>query len=403
MGNGRKRRGKHPDKELTAVRVRTAGTGRYFDGNGLVLVVDESGARRWVLRTFIRGKRTEIGLGGVLLVSLSDAREEAARLRKIARSGGDPLAARRKERRVVPTFEAAARQVHGSHSEAFRNAKHKKQWINTLIQYVFPVFGDRPVDQVEVADITRALLPIWLTKPETARRVRQRIKTVLGWAKANGLRLGANPVDEIEDGLPRQRDTVEHYTSLPYDQVPVFIRALRDSDAGTSVKLAFELLILAATRTNEVLGAKWAEFDLEAKTWTVPKDRMKAHSEFRIPLSARCIEILEEAKKLADGGPYVFPGQTAKHPLSNMAFLMTLRRMGRDFTAHGFRSSFRNWASEKTNLPREVCEMALAHTLKDKTEAAYNRTDLFEKRRKLMDAWAAFATAPAAKVVRIRA
>jgi integrase len=401
----RKRKGKHPEKALSATRVRALTLpGRYIDGNGLYLIVEPSGAKRWLLRTVIRGKRSDLGLGGLSVVSLAQARDEAARLRRLARADGDPIAERRNQRRVVLTFEEAARRVHESHAEAFRNAKHKAQWINSLDDYAFPVFGDRRVDQIESADVLKALSAIWLSKPETARRVRQRIKAVFDWAKASGFRTGDNPVEGIAKVLPKQRDTVEHHASLPYGQVAAFIQALQDSDAGGLVKLAFELLILTATRTSEVLKAQWPEFDLEGKTWTIPGERMKAGRVFRIPLSARCVEILEAAKKLApEGADYVFPGQSAKHPLSNMVFLMTLRRMGRKFTAHGFRSSFRNWGSERTNFPREVCEMALAHTLKDKTEAAYNRTDLFEKRRKLMYAWASFVTAPAAKVVKIRA
>jgi len=421
MADSRKRKGKHPEKVLSATRVRALTTpGRYVDGNGLYLVVEPSGAKRWLLRTVIRGKRCDVGLGGLSVVSLAQARDEAARLRRIARTHGDPLAERRNERRVVPTFEEAARRVHESHAEAFRNAKHKQQWINTLTEYVFPVFGDRRVDHVQSGDVLKALSAIWLTKPETARRVRQRIKAVFDWAKASGYRAGDNPVEGVAKVLPKQRDTVEHHASLPYHQVSDFVQALWASDAGKSTKLAFELLILTATRTSEVLRAQWAEFDLDAKTWTIPGERMKAGRAFRIPLSPRCVEILEAAKILAaategktrmnaedsTGAPaasYVFPGQSSGCPLSNTVFLMLMRRMERAYTGHGFRASFRNWASERTNFPREVCEMALAHTLQDKTEAAYNRTDLFDKRRKLMDAWAAFVTAPAAKVVRMRA
>lgn len=400
-----KRKGKHPDKELSAMKVRTvAEPGRYADGNGLYLVVEPSGAKRWVLRTVIKTKRCDIGLGGLSLVSLADARESAARLRKIARTNGDPLAERTKERRDIPTFEQAARLVHKSHSASFRNLKHSAQWINTLTENVFPVFGGRRVDQIESPDVLKALSAIWLKKPETARRVRQRIKSVFDWARAAGFRSGDNPVEGIAMVLPKQRDVAEHHASLPYSQVSSFLAGLHESGAGSSVQLAFELLILAAARTGEVLGAKWSEIDIEEKTWTIPADRMKAHRIHRVPLSPRCVEILESAKKLPGSELFVFPGQAIKSPLSNMAFHMCLRRMNRQgITPHGFRSSFRNWAAERTNFPREVCEMALAHTLKDKTEAAYNRTDLFEKRRSLMDAWCAFATAKTGQVIQIRA
>jgi integrase len=241
-------------------------------------------------------------------------------------------------------------------------------------------------------------------KPETARRVRQRIKSVFDWAKAAGFRSGDNPVEGVSKALPKQRDDVNHHASLPYGDVPKFLTAVRGTTMEDSAKLAFEFLILTSTRTSEVLGARWNEFNLKEKTWTIPADRMKAHRVHRVPLSARCLAILAAARKLSDSGKVVFPEGSTDEPMSNMVFITLLRRVKRtDITAHGFRSSFRNWAAEKTNFPREVCEMALAHTLKDKTEAAYNRTDLFERRRKLMEAWESFATAPEGKVVKMRA
>jgi integrase len=405
MTMGRKRKGKHPSNELSAAKVRSlTKPGRYPDGNGLYLVVRESGSKQWVLRTVIKAKRCDVGLGGLSVITLADARESAAKLRKIARTNGDPLADRVKEKRIVPTFEEAAREVHEAHSASFKNVKHKAQWINTLDKDVFPFFGSRRIDKIESADVLKALSPIWLSKPETARRIRQRIKTVFDWAKAAGHRSGDNPVEGLSKVLPRQKDTEEHHASLPYYKVSEFIASLKNAGAGSSVKLAFEFLILTATRTSETLGAKWNEIDLEEKTWTIPADRMKAGKEHRVPLSPRCLEILTEAKKLPGSEGFVFPGQNAKEPLSNMAFHMCLRRMERTaITPHGFRSSFRNWAAEKTNFPREVCEMVLAHTLKNKAEAAYNRTDLFDKRRTLMEAWESFAATPAAKVVKIRA
>ena len=402
--NRRTKQGKHPEKVLTATRVRSlAKPGRYLDGNGLYLEVEPSGSKRWTLRTVIHGKRCDVGLGGLSVVSLAQAREEAARLRRIARAGGDPIAERRKARQTVPTFEEAAREVHESQSKSFRNEKHKAQWLATLDTYAFPVFGSRRVDHVESADVLKALSPIWLQIPETARRVRQRIKTVFDWAKAAGFRSGDNPVEGVSKVLPKHNGQQEHFAAMPYAQVPAFIQKLREYE-GVSTRLAFEILILTASRTGEILKAKWNEFDLEGKVWTVPADRMKAKREHRVPLSARCLEILESAKEIADGGEYVFPGAIAKEPLSNMSLLMALRRMGHaDLTAHGFRSSFRDWTEERTNFPRSVTEAALAHVVKDKVEAAYRRTDLFEKRRKLMDAWTTFATAPTAKVVAIRA
>ncbi len=404
MMTGTKPHGRHPERRLTAVRVRgIKSVGRHADGNGLYLVVDPSGAKRWVLRTVVVGKRCDIGLGGVAVVDLADARDEARRLRGLARKGVDVLAERRTLRIAVPTFEEAARQVHEQHGAAFKNDKHRAQWLASLEADVFPVFGSRRVDAVGSADVLKALAPIWNTKPETARRLKQRIKVVLDWAKASGFRSGDNPTEGVAKVLPKHRAEQKHHPALPYQAVPAFLGTLRAADAGEPVRLAFEFLILTATRTSEVLRATWAEVDLDAKTWTVPGERMKAGREHRVPLSDRAVEILERAKELSDGGPYVFPGR-AKAPLSNMALLMLLRRMERhDITAHGFRSSFRNWSAERTNAPRAVCEAALAHTVRDKAEAAYNRTDLFERRRKLMDWWAAFATARPADVVALGA
>ena len=294
--------------------------------------------------------------------------------------------------------------MHAAHAATFKNAKHKAQWLASLEADIFPVFGERLVDAIESADILKALAPIWTTKPETARRLKQRIKVVLDWAKASGYRTDENPVDGVARVLPRHKSQQVHHPALPYSEVPAFLQILRAADASDATKLAFEFLILTAARTSEVLGARWDEIDRESKTWTIPAVRIKAGREQRVPLSSRCVECLTLAEAIADGGPFVFPGRSPKAPLSNMAFLMLLRRIKRtDITAHGFRSSFRDWAAEKTNTPRTVVEAALAHVVKDKTEAAYFRSDLFELRRKLMDNWTKFATASPAKVVPMRA
>lgn len=396
----------HPQKALSPAKIRAlTEPGMYSDGNCLYLVVDESGAKRWILRTVVRGKRCDIGLGGLSLVSLAEAREEATRLRKIARKNGDPLAERRQGRRMVPTFEETARKVHESFAATFRNAKHRAQWITTLQTYVFPIFGGRLVDQIESGDVLAALMPIWTTKPETARRVRQRMKLVFDWAKASGFRSGDNPVEGVSEVLPKHNGRKKHHPALPYAQVPEFITAMREANAATSVKLAFEYLILTASRTSEVLRAKWSEIDTDSKTWTLPADRMKAKVEHRVPLSSRCLEILKAAKEITTGGEYIFPGRSPLRPLSAMAFEMALRRMERqDITPHGFRSSFRDWAEERTHYANSVIEAALAHTVRNKVEAAYLRTTLFEKRRDLMKDWAGFATSmPAQKVVKMRA
>lgn len=336
-------------------------------------------------------------------MSLGEARELASTYRKVARDGGDPLSDRRKARQLVPTFQEAAETVHRDSEPSWRNAKHAAQWIATLREYVFPFIGNRPVDQIDTPDVLKALAPIWLTKPETARRVRQRIAAVMDWAKTAGHRSGDNPVAGIAKGLPKQPDRGNHHAALAYADVPAFVQRLRDSDASETVCIAFEFLILTATRTGEVLGATWKEIDLASAVWTVPESRMKGGRKHRVPLSPPCLAILKRARVLDPEGDYVFAGRSADQPLSNMAFLMTLRRMELDVTAHGFRSAFRDWASERTNFPNEVCELALAHSIKNKVEAAYRRGDLLEKRRELMATWAAFATKTSAKIVKLRA
>lgn len=392
--------GKHKQKSLSATFIRSVKhAGRYGDGNGLYMVVDPSGAKRWILRTVVMGQRKDIGLGGLSIVSLAEAREEAARLRKIARQQGDPLAERRKSQRVVPTFEQASREVHKTHSVSWKNAKHIQQWINTMSDYVFPVFGNTRIDQIDTPDVLKTLSPIWLKKPETARRVRQRIKTVFDWAKAAGFRSGDNPVDGISKVLPKQPASQEHHAALHYKEVPAFISTLHSIDASKEAQCAFEFLILTATRTNEVINATRDEINLKNKIWEIPGTRMKTKRDHRIPLSKRCIEILKETGKFSDSSPYIFSNSLTGKPFSNMVFLMLLRRMKLNITTHGFRSSFRDWASEKTNIPHDACEAALAHSIRDKTEAAYKRTDLFDKRRELMESWGTFATGKKANVI----
>lgn len=367
--------------------------GRYGDGNGLYLVVDPSGAKRWLLRVVVQGKRRDIGLGGTSLVTLAEAREKAITFRKIAREGGDPLAARLKAVVVVvPTFAEAAEQVYADHKATWRNEKHAAQWITTLRTYAVPFIGTKRVDQIDTPDILKVLSPIWLTKPETARRVRQRLGTVFDWAKTAGHRSGDNPVEGVARGLPKQSGDEKHHAALPFAEVPAFVANLRANETGLVTRLAFEFLILTAARTSEVLEAEWGEIDGTAKVWTVPAARMKAGRVHRVPLGERTLAILEQAKPLAMGSRYLFPGRDGERPLSNTVFLMMLRRMKIAITAHGFRSSFRDWAAETTSFPREVVEMALAHTIENKVEAAYRRGDLLDKRRELMEAWETYVS-----------
>jgi integrase len=389
-------RRRHPVHALSTRTVKAAKSAgkqrRLADGGGLYLLVAPNGSKSWMLRTVVHGTRRDLGLGSVSLVSLADAREQAHKLRKIARAGEDPLAARRKQRRSVPTFLAAATQVHSAHSAGFRNEKHRKQWLASLAP-VFASFGSKPVDSICTADVLVALSPLWLARPETSRRVLQRIRLVFEWCIAHAF-TPSDPTVGITKVLPKHRGGRRHHAALPYQQVPIFIEALRHGDASDATKLAFEFTILCATRTSETLLAMWEEIDLVAQTWTIPAIRMKAGVAHRVPLSWRSLAILKAAKPLSNDGLYVFGGRTPGRPLSNMAFLMTLRRLGHtQITAHGFRSSFRDWAAEQTNFSRAVCEAALAHTIRDKTEAAYHRTDLYAQRRELMDLWASFATA----------
>lgn len=381
---------RHPQKVLTSVRVNSlTAPGRYGDGNGLYLVVDPSGAKRWVLRTVVQGKRRDIGLGGLRLVSLAEARVKALEYRQLAREGGNPVEARRRAK-AVPTFADAALSTIEQHRAGWKNEKHASAWLNTLTTYVFPIMGEKRVDQIETADVLRALSPIWLSKPETARRIRRRIATILDWSKAAGFRTGDNPVGGVSKGLPRQSERRSHFAAIPYLEVPAFVQRLRDVPTSQFARLGFEFLILTAARTSEVLKAEWTEIDFEKSIWTIPAARMKAGREHRVPLATRSVTVLGTAREIGGDSGLIFPGRQVDVAMSNMIFLMMLRRLGASFTAHGFRSAFRDWASECTNFPREVCEMALAHSIKDKTEAAYRRGDLFAKRAELMAAWASY-------------
>jgi integrase len=391
---GRKKKGQHGSLRLSAIAVANRRKpGRYPDGNCLYLEVLPSGLKRWLVRLVIKGRRRDLVLGNIELVTLVAAREIAYDLRRSARKGGDPSAQVRTPS-TKPTFKTLVEQVHKANLPTWKNEKHGAQWINTLKQYAYPVIGERQIDDIERPDILNILQPIWLEKPETARRLRQRLRAVFDWAKAHHMRDGDNPVDAVEKALPRQTEDVEHHAALPIDGMQKFLTDLRSRSADASTLLAFEFLILTATRTSEAINARWPEINLADKTWTVPKERMKAGVEHVVPLPARCLAILEEAKRHAGDSAFIFPGRKADKPISNMAFLMLLRRMELNITAHGFRSTFRDWASERTDFQHEVIEMALAHTIKNKVEAAYRRGNLLEKRRELMAAWERFACPP---------
>lgn len=389
-----KQRRKHPVNALTPAAVRKLKKpGRHADGNGLYLEIDPSGARRWILRVVVHGRRRDIGLGGARTVSLGDARTIAASMRRLAWEGGDPVAERRKAKTVIPTFKEAAKKVHAETLSSWKNEKHAASWLTSLETHAYPVLGNRRADQIETSDVLKVLSPIWLTKPETARRVRQRIHTVLDWVRVAHSLPGANAVDGVERGLPKQPERNEHFAAMPYADVPAFFKRLRRRSAEDMTALAFEFLILNASRTNEVLPARRKEIDLARAVWTVPPERIKTGVEHIVPLSERAVAIVKRALEL--GGKdeeLVFPSRKRGKPLSNMVFLMMLRRMKLEVTAHGFRSSFRDWAAEETEFPDFVVEKALAHAIDNKVEAAYRRGDLLKKRRELMGEWASYCT-----------
>lgn len=398
-------------RTLNKLDPRTAATikapGRHSDGGGLYLSVDPTGRRRWVFMYTRDGKRTELGLGGGRDLSLANARKEAGTLRTILASGGDPRSAREKQERQ--TFGDVADAYVEAMRPSWRNAKHAAQWAMTLTKYAAPI-RQRMVETISTRDILEVLQPLWQRTPETAERLRGRIENVLDAAKAKGLRSGENPArwrGHLDQLLPkRQRLSRGHHTALPYADVPAFMADLRVREATAA--RALEFAILTAARSGEVLGATWAEIDLDGAVWTVPATRMKAGREHRVPLSGPAVELLRgldaarDAEKAKPSDP-VFPSAKGGKPLSSMAMAMLLRRMGSAVTAHGFRSAFRDWASETTGFPHEVCEMALAHTIGNKAEAAYRRGDLFNKRRGLMDAWASYCGENADNVVRLAA
>lgn len=386
--------------KLSAVQAaKLIAPGRHSDGGGLYLFIDQHGRRRWIFMYARDGKRTELGLGGGRDLSLANARTEAGKFRAILAAGGDPKAERARDDRI-PTFGECADAYVEAMAPSWRNAKHAAQWKMTLTTYATPIRSKR-VHEVATQDVLDVLQALWKRTPETAERLRGRIENVLDAAKAKGHRTGENPArwrGHLDQLLPkRQRLSRGHHAALPYDALPDFMADLQERNAVAA--LALEFTILTAARTGEVLGAEWSEIDLDKKVWTIPAARMKAGCEHRVPLSSRAVEIVGAMQALGMGG-LVFPGPKPRKPLSSMAMAMLLRRMKAGITVHGFRSTFRDWASDTTGFPHEVCEMALAHTIGNKAEAAYRRGDLFEKRRKLMEAWASYcAKPPSDKVV----
>ena len=403
--------------KLSARAVANAKTpGLYGDGGGLYLQVSNTGTKSWLFRYKIGGRSRYMGLGSLTTISLAKARELAGECRSLRLQHIDPIdhrnglrAAALLEAAKAISFDECRDAYITAHRAGWRNAKHGAQWTGTLATFVTPVFGKLSVQNVDVALVMKVLEPIWSTKPETASRLRGRIERILDWAKTRGFRTGENPArwrGHLDHLLPPRSKVrkVKHHAALPFGEIGQFMVELRERE-GVAAR-ALEFTILTAARTGEVLGATWDEIDLRTHTWTIPSDRMKGSREHRVPLSTDAIRLLEHMRTLKST-ELVFPGHRNGKPLSIMALLMMLRRMGRsDLTTHGFRSSFRTWAAERTHFPREVVEAALAHVIGDKTEAAYQRGDLFEKRRRLMAEWARYCTSPmreAGTVVQLKA
>jgi integrase len=375
----------------------------WSDGGGLYLQCTAGAAgsvrRSWLYRFAAKGRERQMGLGSAETVSLADAREKAAECRKLRQAGIDPIE-HRKAAQAQAALEAARSMTFDecrdayikAHAAGWRNAKHRQQWENTLKTYCSPIFGKVAVQAIDVVLVMKALEPVWSTKPETASRLRGRIEAILDWAKVRGLRSGENPArwrGHLDHLLPARSKVrrVKHHAALPYLQISTYLAELR-AQKGVAAK-ALEFLILTAARTGEVIGARWDEIDMQTKIWTIPASRMKAGREHRVPLAEHSLAVLTHMQSLRQN-EYVFPGDQ-RAQLSNMALLMVLRRMKRgDITAHGFRSTFRTWAAERTNFAQEVVETALAHVVGNKVEAAYQRGDMFEKRRRLMTVWAEF-------------
>ena len=363
--------------------------GFYGDGGGLYLQLSRYDTKSWVFRFKMNGKTRDMGLGSIHTFTLKEARELARECRQLVARGIDPIEDRRAKRDGAKSedsgkmlFKDAAQRFLDLHLNEWKNAKHKQQWQNSLKTYAYPALGGRPVAAIDGAVITETLSPIWTKKPETARRVKQRIERVTQW---------------VRDGQPlpmhRASKRVKHHPAMPFTELPDFMERLGKKNSVSA--RALEFAILTAARTGEVIGAKWSEIDLKAGVWTVPAERMKGSKEHQVPLSKRAIAILGDLPREKAG--YVFPGAKAKAPLSNMAMLELLRGMSANgYSVHGFRSTFRDWAGDRTHYAREVIEHALAHQIKDKAEAAYRRSDALEKRRRLMEEWAKYCSSPAA-------
>ena len=380
---------------LTALKIKGLKPGpktqRVADGRGLYLVVRPTGSRAWVLRTTIYGTRTDIGLGPFPDISLARAREKAQEIRGKVADGNDPRAERRQPK--VPTFREAAEQYITRNERRWKSPREARDWRACFASYAYSRFGNVRVDKVTRADVIKTLIPIWEEVPARARKLRQRVRAVFADCMAHGL-LDVNPAGEVIDAaLPRRKGVTEHHRSLPYQKVGAALNTVEESTAGLAVRLCFRFLVLTAVRSGEARGATWQEIDEDARTWTVPAARMKMGVAHRVPLSDAAMTVLRRARALGSTG-LIFSSAGRKRPLTDMALMQLLRRTGLagDTTIHGLRASFRTWSQEQTDTPWSVGEAALAHTIGNSTEAAYARSDLFERRRALMEDWATYLT-----------
>jgi integrase len=378
--------------KLCATGVRAATRpGKLGDGDGLFLLVGSTGSKSWIVRVQKNGHRRDIGVGSASKVSLAKARDRARQVREWVEDGFDPIFERRKAA-GIPTFKEASEKVVELHRKTWRNEKHEAQWLRTLEVFAWPTLGDIRVSEITGPMVRNVLAEIWLTKPETARRLRQRIGAVLDWAYASGYRETEAPMRSISKGLPRQPKKNTHYAAMPYADVAAFMKRLRERESFS--RLALQFAILTAARSGEVRGATWDEVDFEAHLWTIPPHRMKAEREHVVPLSAPALRILTRCKELRqDDEPLVFPGSRPRQPMSDMTLTKLMRELKEPFTVHGFRSAFRDWVSEETHVQNEIAEAALAHTVPNKTEAAYRRGKLLKKRDLLMRDWGVYCAA----------
>ena len=377
---------------LTALKVKNAKPGRYVDGRGLCLFVKESGSRSWVLRMQHNGRRRDYGLGSALDVTLTEARDAAAALRRQVRAGIDPVAERRKSRKVVPSFETAARECYEALKDGWKNQNYRN-WISSMENHVFPLIGRKPIDQVDSTHVVEVLTPIWLEIPDTARKILQRIGAVLDFAHIKGWREEEAALRSVRKGLPRQTDKVEHFKAMPYAEIPAFMKELATASPTTG-RDALRFTIYNAVRSSETRKAVWTEIDLDNAVWTIPGERMKAKETHVVPLSKAAVSILQRRWKLRASDDGLVFSNNGEKPISDMTMTKLLRDAGiKGATVHGFRSAFTDWAAEKTDFPKEVADKALAHKLSNQVEAAYRRTDFFDKRRDLMAVWADYLEA----------